>query len=142
MDVPIQSDPVSPPPITITFLFLAEIKSPNSLKPSTYSLFNFKKSIACTTPFRSEPFIGSVRLAAAPPHNKITSKSDFKESTEISTPIFVFVLNNIPSSLRIEIRLSIIFFSNLKSGIPYLSNPPIFESFSKTVTECPARLSC
>ena len=43
LDVPIQSDPVSPPPITITFLFLAEIKSPNSLKPSTYSLFNFKK---------------------------------------------------------------------------------------------------
>lgn len=33
------------------------------------------------------------------------------------------------------------FFSNLKSGIPYLNIPPIFSLFSKIVTSIPARAS-
>ena len=33
-------------------------------------------------------------------------------------------------------------FSILKSGIPYRNNPPTFSSRSKTVTVCPALLSC
>ena len=33
-------------------------------------------------------------------------------------------------------------FSSLKSGMPYISSPPGRSARSKTVTWCPARLSC
>ena len=54
----------------------------------------------------------------------------------------VSVLKTIPSLIKISTLLSIISFSNLKFGMPYLNSPPILSSLSKTVTLCPALLSC
>ena len=47
-----------------------------------------------------------------------TSKSDSKVSALMSFPISTLHLKKIPSASRISRRLSIIFFSILKSGIP------------------------
>ena len=60
----------------------------------------------------------------------------------MSLPISVDVIKVIPSSINILTRLSIIDFSNLKSGIPYLNKPPIFSSRSYTTTLCPAKFNC
>ena len=130
LDVPIQSDPVSPPPITITFLFLA-LSSSTSLKfsPITWFCF-FKKCIAWTTPLSSWPGIGKLLITVAPPHNKTTSLSFFNFLIGISIPTSTLVLNLIPSRLKISTLLSIIDFSSLKSGIPYLRRPPTLESLS------------
>ena len=56
MDVPTQSFPVSPPPITITFFPLAEIYF-LSFNPESNRLFvvDFKKSTAKLIPFASRP---------------------------------------------------------------------------------------
>ena len=116
--MPIQSEPVSPPPITITSLSVALISSPRSLIPSTRLLFWPKKSMACTTPFKLEPSIGKFLLMVAPPVNTTASKSSLSTSALISTPIWTPHEKVIPSSFNTSNRLSITFFSILKSGIP------------------------
>ena len=57
-------------------------------------------------------------------------------------PTCALFIKTIPSSSKTAILLSIICFSSLKSGIPYRNKPPDFSSRSKTVTLCPALLSC
>ena len=142
MEVPIQSDPVSPPPITMTSLPVAFISSPKSLIPSTRLLFCLRKSIACTTPLRSAPFVGSPLLMVAPPERTKASNSFFNSSAVTSTPTLIPVLKTMPSASKTSSLLSITCFSILKSGMPYLSRPPTFSSLSKTVTKWPALFNC
>ena len=73
LEVPMQSEPVSPPPITITFLFLAKNLVFRSCCPSTALLLWGKKSIACSTPLSSEPGMGSSLLIEAPVQMTIAS---------------------------------------------------------------------
>ena len=72
-----------------------------------------------------------------PIHSTTASYIDSNLSRERSFPRHLFVLNIIPSLSRSLTLLSIIFLSNLKSGIPNLSRPPTSSSFSYTVTLCP-----
>ena len=67
-------------------------------------------------------------------HNKILSYLDSRSGISISFPISTLHLKVTPSFSKISKRLSITFFSSLKSGIPYLSKPPILSSLSYTVT--------
>ena len=116
-DVPIQSEPVSPPPITTTFLLAAWSELSISVSPSTQRLLLGKKSIACTTPGKSDPGIGSLLRMVAPPQST-TASNAFSSSTGIFFPTSTPILNWIPSSSKIVKRRSITFFSILKSGIP------------------------
>src|SRR5690606_41251083 len=74
LEVPTQSEPVSPPPITMTFLPWACKSAVVCAVPSTTWLFLFKNSIACTTPFASPPGIGRPLLLVAPPQSTTASK--------------------------------------------------------------------
>ena len=144
MDVPIQSEPVSPPPITTTFLLVASISLVVVGTPSLETLLFCcgKNSIAKWTPSKSLPSTGKSLGCSEPPERTIASYSSSKSSIEISTPILIPYLKIVPSPSSWLMRLSITCFSILKSGIPYLNNPPALLFFSKTVTSWPALVSC
>ena len=68
IEVPMQSEPVSPPPITTTFLPVARIGSTGPCaSPLTRRFCCGRKSIAKWMPFSSRPGIGRSRAFSAPP---------------------------------------------------------------------------
>ena len=140
--VPTQSFPVSPPPITITFLSLADIYFPSpKLESSRLFVVDFKKSTAKYIPLASLPG-ALISLGFEAPHARITaSYSSISFLALIFSPIFASVTNSTPSSLITSSFLSIICFSSFILGIPYLNSPPILSDLSNTVTIWPLVLS-
>ncbi len=71
IEVPMQSDPVSPPPITTTCLPAARISSTSPrLLPATRRFCCGRKFMAKWTPSRSRPGTGKSRGCSEPPHKK------------------------------------------------------------------------
>ena len=128
LEVPTQSLPVSPPPITTTFLFLAEIKCSAMLlsisffargsTPATILFCCFRKCMAKCIPFNSLP--GMVRSLGTvdPPAKTIALYSLSRSLRLMLIPTLALHLKVMPSFSITSIRLSITFFSSLKSGIP------------------------
>ena len=73
--------------------------------------------MACTTPGRSAPGMGNLLRMVAPPQSTTASKASSVE-TGMFLPTSTPILNCMPSSSKIAKRLSMTFFSILKSGIP------------------------
>ena len=102
LDVPTQSLPVSPPPITTTFLPVAS-KLPRgaartSSSPALRLFCCVRNSIARRTPFISAPGIASPRASSAPPAKTTASKFSCRLLKETSTPTSLLVLNSTPSA--------------------------------------------
>mmetsp|Transcript_25909 Transcript_25909/g.86846 ORF Transcript_25909/g.86846 Transcript_25909/m.86846 type:complete len:270 (-) Transcript_25909:385-1194(-) len=147
-EVPMQSVPVSPPPITITCLSFASMRSPlqwllslPSLSVKRWYWFLRKNSMAKCTPSRSRP--GRRRsLGVVEPTARSTASWPFRRSAaDRSTPTSTLHLKAMPSASR---RSSLRWTFSLASfmlGMPYMSKPPGFSSRSYTVTVCPRRLS-
>ena len=75
-EVPMQSEPVSPPPMTTTCLPAARIGSATSVfSPETRRFCCGRKSMAKWMPSRSRPSIGRSRGFSAPPESSTASKS-------------------------------------------------------------------
>ena len=141
--VPMQSDPVSPPPITTTCFPAAEISSPSGIASPAFRRFCcVRNSIAKWTPLRSLPGTGRSRAAVAPAARTIASKDRRRYAAETSTPALTPVSKTTPSARIWSSRRSMTHFSSLKSGMPYRRSPPIRSDFSKTTTSWPLRASC
>ena len=75
LEVPMQSDPVSPPPMTTTFLSAADMNgSSGSAPPWTRRELLRRKSIAKWMPSRSRPGTGRSRGTSQPPASTTASK--------------------------------------------------------------------
>ena len=72
----------------------------------------------------------------------MASYSSASDCVLTSTPTFTPQRNSTPSSRICSTRRQTRHFSSLKSGMPYISRPPGRSARSKSVTRCPARLSC
>mmetsp|Transcript_5397 Transcript_5397/g.10848 ORF Transcript_5397/g.10848 Transcript_5397/m.10848 type:complete len:273 (+) Transcript_5397:858-1676(+) len=163
-----QSLPVSPPPMTITFLPLASI-----LLPSFFSIqfspvapesridlvLRCRNSIAKWIPLSSRPGIPMSRADVAPVEQSTASKSETNcageggasEPTRRSLPSGWLappmlpacpVLNTMPSAaMRSTRRCTIFSLSAFMLGTPYIISPPTRSARSYTVTVCPALLS-
>ena len=121
-EVPTQSLPVSPPPITTTCLPVA-VRLPrgaarSSSSPATRLFCWVRNSIAIRTPGISAPGIASGRASSAPPARTTASKFSRSEAKEISTPTSLEVLNVTPSASICTQRRLMRCFSILKSGMP------------------------
>ena len=139
MAVPTQSEPVSPPPITMTLLSFAVILSLSGTDTPEFTRFCcWRSSSAKCTPFSSRPSTGRSLGCSAPIQRHTASKSLSRASAVTSTPAFMPVLNSTPSSCISFMRRSITFLLSLKSGMPKRRSPPGFSFFSNTVTVCPA----
>ncbi len=142
MDVPTQSDPVSPPPITNTRFPCAEIRSFCGICAPAFTRFCCcNSSSAKYTPFRSRPSTGRSRGTPAPIVTQTASNFSSNSLVLKSLPTQTEGLNSIPSSASSFNLRSIIFLPSLKSGIPNRNSPPINSFFSNTVTRCPRRFS-
>ena len=134
-DVPIQSVPVSPPPMTMTFLPLADIYWPSSrFESRRLFVLAVKNSIARWTPGPSLPGIGRSLASVAPVASSTESKDSSSECTLSSTPMSQLTRNSIPSSRMICTRRSTVSLSNFMLGMPYMRRPPIRSARSNTVT--------
>ena len=78
-DVPTQSEPVSPPPITTTCLLVAMTWF-SMVSPATTLFCGVKKSIAYITPSNSRPLAGKSRGVSAPAVKMTASNSLSKSS--------------------------------------------------------------
>ena len=141
MEVPTQSEPVSPPPITRTFFPFADIISCMGTSPVLNFIASERNSRAKWIPSRPLPPAGRSRGVPAPIATRTASNDLRRYRTEISSPILTSVSKTIPSSRIREILRSIIFLSSLKLGIPIRIRPPISGDFSNTVTRCPSLLN-
>mmetsp|Transcript_11490 Transcript_11490/g.22898 ORF Transcript_11490/g.22898 Transcript_11490/m.22898 type:complete len:252 (-) Transcript_11490:522-1277(-) len=149
MEVPMQSVPVSPPPITITSLPAAFINSSldhalsmfPSLVMSSLFWFFVRNSIAKCTPLRSLPGTGRSLGMVAPTQRASASKFDLSSWTSMFLPMSAFVTNSMPSERRRSTRRSTVSLESFMLGMPYMRRPPMRSSLSKTVTECPIWLS-
>mmetsp|Transcript_8201 Transcript_8201/g.19982 ORF Transcript_8201/g.19982 Transcript_8201/m.19982 type:complete len:290 (-) Transcript_8201:1280-2149(-) len=168
IEVPMQSLPVSPPPITTTFLplasslcplFFAIQDSPTSPESRSDLVFLWRNSIARCTPLSSRPGMSMSRAAVAPVAHTIASNSaeidsqvgGGSEPTRSSLPSGWSlppmlpaepVLKMIPSlAMRSTRRCTTFSLSAFMLGTPYIMRPPTRSARSKTVTKCPALLS-
>ena len=121
-EVPMQSDPVSPPPTTTTCLPLALIvpsgAATASSSPAPRLFCWVRKSIAKWMPSSSRPVTSRLRGHSAPPVSTTASKSASNWSIETSLPTSVLTRNVTPSAAIWSMRRSIRCFSILKSGMP------------------------
>ena len=130
MLVPTQSEPVSPPPMTMTFLPSARSWS-FSLSPALTLFCKGKNSIAKWMPLNSRPGTGKSRDCSAPPVSSTASKSFCSCATDIASFAQLITLESFghsptitpvrmvtPSACICSTRRSICDFSILKSGIP------------------------
>ena len=116
-DVPTQSEPVSPPPITTTCLPVARI-CPATRSPATTLFCCGRNSIAKCTPARSRPGTGRSRGFSAPPASTTASYSSSNAFGSASRPTSTPGLKTTPSADICAMRRSIDGFSSLKSGMP------------------------
>ena len=128
-EVPTQSEPVSPPPITTTCLPVALIWS-LSLSPALTLFCSGRKSMAKCTPFSSRPGTGKSRGCSAPPAMMTASNSFSRSSGKMvslaqlftwagkSLPTSTLVRKTTPSASICFTRKSMCDFSILKSGMP------------------------
>ena len=137
-----QSEPVSPPPMTMTCLSFAEITSSAPCTPWTHLVLALRKSMAKWIPWRSLPGTGRSRGFSEPPVSTTASNSSIRRVAGTSTPTWELVRNSTPSARIWAMRRSIRVLSSLKSGMPYRSSPPMRSSFSRITTAWPARASC
>ncbi len=122
-EVPMQSEPVSPPPITTTCLPFAVIVPRPAVARASSSpaprLFCWvRKSIAKCTPSSSRPGTSRSRGHSAPPVSATASKSRSSEAIGSVAPISMPVRKPTPSAVICAMRRSIRCFSILKSGMP------------------------
>lgn len=128
-EVPTQSEPVSPPPITTTCLPLAEIGL--GLSPATCLFCGIRNSSAKCTPPSSRPGTGRSRGTSEPPASTTASNSCCNCSAlmtslaSLTMPAGMSlaatttpVRKRTPSACICSTRRSISDFSILKSGMP------------------------
>ncbi len=119
MEVPTQSEPVSPPPITMTSLPVARMSVPSGIaSPATRWLDWVRNVIANSTPDASRPGIGRSRGFVEPPARTTASNSASSCAAGWSTPTWTPVRNVTPSVVISSMRRSRTGFDSLKSGIP------------------------
>src|SRR5271165_6782477 len=131
--VPRQSAPVSPPP-RITTCLPADVigeDAPRRFAGGRYSM-------AWWIPASERPGTGRSRATRAPPASTTAENPSSCAADSTLTPHE----NTVPSARICPSRRSRWRFSILNSGMPYRSSPPGASSRSKTVTMCPARVSC
>ncbi len=118
-DVPMQSEPVSPPPTTTTCLPCARIGLTFcSGSPVTRRFCWPRNSMAKCTPSSSRPGIGRSRGFSAPPAMAIASYWLASSSTVMSLPTCTLVWSTTPSAIICSTRRSMVFLSSLKFGMP------------------------
>ena len=140
--VPTQSLPVSPPPMTRIFLPLQLMMSLGGMTmPSRIRFCCDNSSRAKWTPFRLRPSMGRSRGTSEPMAIQTASNVEAISLADTSLPTIVLTLKTIPSCSISRIRRSMMFFPNLKFGIPNRSRPPGSSYFSNTVTSYPRRFS-
>ena len=131
-DVPMQSVPVSPPPITMTSLPSAE--SAGALPSSNALVLSVRYSMAKCTPGRSRPSMGRSRGTVAPVARSSASLSSLSFLTSTEPPLpsatAASVTNSTPSSHIRSTRRSTVRLSSFMLGMPYISSPPIRSSRS------------
>ena len=93
LEVPTQSLPVSPPPITTMFFPVAKISSPLTIFLPTLWFCCFRNSIAKYTPFISLPGIDKLRGMVDPPAKTIACDSRNKSLILIFLPTSELHLN-------------------------------------------------
>ena len=143
MEVPTQSVPVSPPPMTMTSLSLAWIGQCSAPPLRTALVLAVSSSIAKWTPLRLRPSIGRSRGCVAPVQKTVASYSLRKICGSTLSPTLALQMNLMPeSSINLMRRRTTSFLSNFMLGMPYMRSPPGRSARSKTVTVCPALLSC
>ena len=141
---PTQSVPVSPPPMTTTSLPRAWIGPPSDAAVEhAPPCWRVRNSIAKWTPARPRPSTGRSRGCVAPVQMTVALNSLRKIWGSTFSPTLALQMNLTPSCSMSRIRRSTTsFLSSFMFGMPYMSSPPGRSARSKTVTVCPARLSC
>mmetsp|Transcript_66389 Transcript_66389/g.205680 ORF Transcript_66389/g.205680 Transcript_66389/m.205680 type:complete len:287 (-) Transcript_66389:291-1151(-) len=144
-----QSLPVSPPPMTTTRLpFTSQGRLALLERPASASRFDFcvtaRKSMACTMFPRCRPSTARMSRHFVAPVARTTASLRWQSSPRAtSRPTSVLYLNSMPSCSRSRRRLrTFSVLSSFMEGMPYMSSPPPRSARSRTVTRCPARLSC
>jgi hypothetical protein len=117
MEVPMQSLPVSPPPITTTCFPAAKIWS-GTLSPAFTLFCSGRNSIAKWMPESSRPGTGRSRGFSLPPVRATASNCARRSFGESVTPTCTPVRKVTPSAAICSMRRSIRCFSILKSGMP------------------------
>ena len=117
MEVPTQSLPVSPPPMTSTSLPFASIGGADS-SPVRNLFCPSSSSRARCMPPSSRPGILRSRAAGVPIATTTASKLRDSHSAEMSRPTSMPVTNRTPSASMILRRRSISDLSSLKHGMP------------------------
>ncbi|CCZ13164.1 unknown [Prevotella sp. CAG:487] len=129
--VPMQSLPVSPPPITSTRLPLALMwLSPSKVCPASTLFCCESISSAKCMPFSSRPGMSRSRACGVPVHRHHASKPSGRSWVSIG----VFTRNLTPSASMMPMRRSMTALLSLKLGMPKRNSPPTYSSFSNTVT--------
>jgi hypothetical protein len=111
--VPMQSDPVSPPPMTTTFFPAAVIPSSGKGSPPIRMFCWVRNSIAKWTPERFRPGTGRSLGTVAPVARRRASKVLRRYRTEMSVPALTPVSKTTPSARICSSRRSMIHFSSL-----------------------------
>ena len=115
--VPMQSAPVSPPPMTMTSLPVA-VTCPTTLCPNATRFAGGRKSMACMTPSSSRPGTGRSRGTVAPMATTTASNRLRRSEPVRSLPISTPVRKRVPSDFIWAMRRSSTAFSILNSGMP------------------------
>ena len=141
-----QSVPVSPPPITITFFPRASIYCLSvQLESSKLFVLRKRKSIAKCTPSPCLPGISRSLGTVAPVASSMQSldSSKFLKDSELGPepPTSLFVTKLYSLFHEFFTRLSTIDLSSFILGMPYIKSPPIRSSRSCTVTLCPSQFN-
>mmetsp|Transcript_9954 Transcript_9954/g.24532 ORF Transcript_9954/g.24532 Transcript_9954/m.24532 type:complete len:222 (-) Transcript_9954:255-920(-) len=167
-EVPMQSLPVSPPPMTTTRLPCAQILSlllalsqfsPTSPESRIDLVFLCRNSIARWMPLSSRPSQLRSRAMVAPVATRTASNPSTRSLAEggVSSPGTSLwsrgwaaaptlpaepTLNVMPSAdIRSALRCTICCLSAFMLGTPYIIRPPTLHALSYTVTRCPALFS-
>ena len=140
--MPTQSLPVSPPPMTTTFLSLAfKARGSRLVRPRLFC------SVPSGNPSQIRRFHNP---CPAPQVSRLACPHSQADAVELFLQVMsgyvlanvMSVWNRTPSAANWLSRRSMMGFPSLKSGMPYRRIPPSFWSFSKTTTSCPALASC
>ncbi len=106
-------------------------------------VFAVRKSIAKWMPLSWRPSMGRSRGFVAPVARTTASKSAMSFSAGRFLPTSVLQTKVMPSaSSSLMRRRTTCSLSSFMFGMPYMSSPPGRSARSKTVTVCPALLSC
>mmetsp|Transcript_14077 Transcript_14077/g.60272 ORF Transcript_14077/g.60272 Transcript_14077/m.60272 type:complete len:300 (+) Transcript_14077:499-1398(+) len=140
-----QSVPVSPPPITTTFLPFASMYFPSARPLSRSDLvLACRNSMAKCTPSRARPSTGRSRGLVAP-HASTTASEPARSSAMEgcpSAPMCALTTKSTPSAAsKSARRCTISILSAFMLGTPYIMSPPTRSARSYTVTLCPALFS-